>query len=155
MKTRFFLTVVILTTIPVLFAQDAVMPNKAKGQATITLKALGTPGTVLGKLSMPLGTVVKIEGTIEPLPASHPKGAEEFDWVRVNKVNGTALKTEVVLNCEWFNPAEKSRLAGQVNFVGYETGRFIGVPTAAFRYVPRVGSTDFGFESYFMLLKKL
>jgi len=155
MNIRCFFAVVIFMMISVLFAEDAVSQNKAKSKTTITVEALNAPQTVIGKLSMPLGTVVKIEGIIEPLPASHPKGAEEFEWLRVDTLNGTALKNGILLNCKWFWPTEKSVLKGRVSIVGYETGGFEGVPTAAFRYIPPVGSTDFYFESYFMVLKKL
>jgi hypothetical protein len=154
MKTKLISLIVLLVT-PLLFMGDLAGQGQTTNTMKVTVEDIKIPGGVLGKLSLPLGTVVKLDGKIQSLPDSHPKSDEEFDWLLVDSVNGVTPKTPIPVGLRWFGPSEKANLRGRVSVVGYETGGFVGVPSAAFSYIPVVGSTGFHFETYFMVIKKL
>jgi len=153
MKIKLITAAVLVATL--FLASKMMSQNQITNAAKVTVETLQTQGAVLGRLSMPFGTVVKVEGNIESLPAVHAKGAEEFEWLRVDSVNGVVKKTPILLAVQWLGLAEKSTLRGRISVIGYETGRFEGIPSDAFSYIPVAGTEGFHFESYFLVIKRL
>jgi len=90
---------------------------------------------VIGKLGPPLGEMVNIEGVVgEELPAPGAPAKFKFPVLRVEKVNGDALRSPVTLPFEWSFPGSGKEPGPGVKFHcrGYETGRYFGRPKEAY-----------------------
>ena len=110
---------------------------------------------VIGSLGYALGEVVIIEGVIADENYTKRKADAGKFLLRVQAVNGKALKEEAVFEFSPFsgvgirNPVVGARF----KYTGYETGGFSGVPDRAFDYVPRVPTTGYYFSTSFVILR--
>ena len=129
--------------------KNPVEPNAVK------VEDLNAPGRVVGKLTVPLGKVVSIEGEIIDGTQPRAKSLDGVLLLQVRSVNGQKLMEPCVLVARWFPTADSRKLIGRVKLVGYESGEFTGVPVDAFSHILPVASEDFHFESFFVVLKSI
>lgn len=127
------------------------------------LLAMPVPTTVdfskqppIGELGQPLGQITTISGTVrqEALGAK----ASKLDLVlRVETVNDRPLPQPITIRFTIFPTAQISKpvLGQSFTYVGYETGGFTGVPTAAFKWVPAIATTGFEFETRYQILEEV
>ena len=110
---------------------------------------------VIGSLGHPLGTVVTVEGIAADESYTRRKADAGETLLRVQTVNGKALRREVILNFHAYEGTEnKNPFAGmRFKYIGYETGGFSGIPEAAFAYVPRVATSGYHFSTSFVVLR--
>jgi hypothetical protein len=116
---------------------------------------LNTRG-VLGDLGHPLGTVVTVEGVVadENYRMRKEDGGETL--LRIQKVNGKALKNEVVFRfrCFRFVEVKKPAAGSKFRYVGYETGEYTGIPPEALKAARVVVQTKgYAFETSFLVLR--
>ena len=107
----------------------------------------------VGKLGFPLGTVIKIEGSFYNGDKTRLKALSGIMLMKVGKINGKIVKKPVLLR---FIPNKKlfPNIKDNDNFsvYAYETGKYTGVPTGAFKYILPVTTTGFHFRNYLVLL---
>lgn len=110
---------------------------------------------VIGSLGRPLGEVVTIEGIAADENYTRRKADTGEILLRVQAVNGKALKREAILACHHYRGAEMKKPSAGMKFkyVGYETGGFSGIPEAAFVYVPRAPTSGYYFTTSFVILR--
>ena len=85
---------------------------------------------------------------------------KEYDGVtllKVTSVNGVQLKEPPTLRFSVFTGGALTGVKSGMKLKAwaYETGRYTGVPTDAFKYVPAVATTVFHFETSVTVLKKI
>ena len=114
-----------------------------------------TEQPVVGWLGHPLGKIVTIEGLIADEDYRKMKVDLGHILLRVQTVNGKPLKEEEIFHFEPFRWAEveKPKVGAKFKYTGYETGSFTGVPAEAFKYVPPVATTGYGFTTSFVILR--
>jgi hypothetical protein len=121
----------------------------------IFVNDFGGKVTVVGRLGKPLGTIVTMEGQLvsEPKAAKTGRSTAAF---RVNKVDGKPLETGQVVGLTF--PISLGTPPVHVNDIvrlsGYESGAFIGTPSAAREQLGKDASPlDWKFESTVYLIK--
>lgn len=117
---------------------------------------LGRAVTVVGRLGQPLGHVVRIEGAA--VESDHPrgKGQDNTLFFRIATVEGRALPKPVVIEIVFFSSSNTRKLlAGERQvLLGYETGRFSGLPDEATPHLSAPPAmTGYGFTTEFVVLK--
>jgi len=110
---------------------------------------------VIGSLGSALGEVVIIEGVIADENYTKRKADAGKLLLRVQAVNGKALKEEVIFDFSPFLGADirNPAVGAKFKYTGYETGGFSGIPDQAFDYVPRVPTTGYYFSTSFVILR--
>ena len=123
----------------------------------IPIEQLGQQYQLVGKLGVPLGQVVRVEGEIvEGDPNLKDRGGP---WLRVSRIAGQPTPTEVSVEIEpyfykWGEPAEfggaalpKLEVGATYEMEGYETGGFVGAPEeAADRAGVAIQNYEFGYS---------
>jgi hypothetical protein len=110
---------------------------------------------VLGRLGHSLGGIVTIEGTVADGSFTRAKADEGETLLRVRIVNGKRLKDEQVFP---FRPSpwakvSRPKVGSKFKYIGYETGGYTGIPADAFKYIPKVATTGYGFTTSFVVLR--
>jgi hypothetical protein len=136
--------------IPAAAADDKGAPSSA-----VKAEDLSRPGGVVGRLGVPLGKVVTVVGEIIDGRELRVKSLEGTLLLQATSVDGRKLATPCALSFQWLMPAPAKKLSGAVRLVGYESGRFAGVPPEAFSHIKPVASPGFHFESVFVVVKAL
>lgn len=110
---------------------------------------------VVGSLGVPLGEVLTIEGIAADENYTKRRADSGDILLRVQTVNGKALKHEAIFPFSPFEGAEMTKPSAGMRFkyVGYETGGFSGIPEGAFAYVPRVPTSGYYFTTSFVVLR--
>jgi hypothetical protein len=108
---------------------------------------------IVGHLGHPLGKIVTISGKVRQAGVGS-KSLQDVLFVEV--VNGIRLAQPVEIEFDLFVTAQvpKPLLGRSFSYVGYETGGFTGIPSAAFKYVPAVATTDYRFTTSFQILRE-
>lgn len=127
----------IAASVLVPFASRAADPPKDK-QTDVPFSNPGNKYRVVGKLGVPFGEVVKVQGVVVEGPF---KGYEGGSNLRVQRVNGKATQEDVQIKLTGdFEKKGKSKLelpkaeSGKTyEFEGYETGQFVGIPWEAYK----------------------
>lgn len=134
-----------------------VVPTAAEPKASevMTIENLNTARRVVGKLAHPLGTVVTVEGEVIDGTKLRMKSLEGVTLLQISAVNSQKLPEPCAFRFDWFATADAKKLKGRVKLVGFETGRFVGLPADAFSHIDPVASEAFHFESSFVVLKSL
>ncbi|WP_425617628.1 hypothetical protein NA78x_001309 [Anatilimnocola sp. NA78] len=115
-------------------AYDARPENTAAdAPVDVPLDQLGKKFRLIGKLRVPLGEVVKVQGIVVN---SRAKGYDSGISVRVYRVNGIATQEfiQIKLN-DYYGRDEIPNLepGKAFEFEGFETGGFVGIPAAAYK----------------------
>jgi hypothetical protein len=136
-------------------AEEEEKEERVEGQlTTIRVDEMDGRLALVGRLRHELGTILTLEGDVVDGSMFNTK---ELDGVRLLKVTSLGsrviLRDPIYMRFAWYDGRDVSTLTGHVTVVGYETGAFVGFPAEAFAHVPRVASTDFHFETSFMLLE--
>jgi len=110
---------------------------------------------VIGSLDRPLGEVVTIEGIVADETYTKRKQDAGEILLRVQAVNGKALKREAIFPFHHYEGTQMKRPSAGMRFkyLGYETGGFSGLPEAAFVYIPRVATSGHYFTTSFVILR--
>jgi hypothetical protein len=110
---------------------------------------------VVGWLGHSLGKIVTIEGIVADQNYRRMKIDSGSLPLRVQRVNGKQLDKEQVFHFQSFQGAEveKPRVGAKFKYTGYETGAFTGIPHEAFKYVPPMATTGYGFTTSFVILR--
>jgi len=116
----------------------------------IQAAALSKDGAVIGKLGIPLGKIVMIEGDVTEELYPGTKGAAPS--IRVFAVDGRALREQVDLPFGWLFKRDKPAIKGRIKYPAYETGKFIGVPAGYYDYVGAVQTSGYFFMTELILL---
>lgn len=127
--------------------------GKGTNISAVKIEDLSVSGGVIGKLAIPLGKVVVVEGEIVDGTKLRAKSLEGVSLLQVSTVNGQKLPEPCLLRFAWFATTETKKLKGRVNLIGYESGQFVGLPADAFAHIDPVASEGFHFESSFVVLK--
>jgi len=108
-----------------------------------------------GLLGHPLGTIITITGKNVQ---GYSKADEGKILLYIEKVNNTKLNKPVTMAFRlfpWVSPGKKMRSSDSFTLIGYETGAMAGIPEAAFKHIPRVATTMYGFTSWFQICKRI
>jgi hypothetical protein len=105
----------------------------------IPVEQLGKSYQLVGKLQVPLGDVVRVEGVVVE---GDSKGYEGGPNLRVQRIDGKATRRNIQIPIspyfsEWGNkagsqPLPKLEMGKTYLMEGYETGRYVGIPTKAY-----------------------
>jgi hypothetical protein len=156
MKYARAIAIIAALAIVVLVGRSIAASDKKPAQPNIVkVEDLNAPNRVVGKLTVPLGRVVSVEGEIIEGTQPRTKSLDGVLLLQVRSVNGQKLKVPCVLVARWFTTADSKKLKGRVKLVGYESGEFTGVPVDAFSHILPIASEDFHFESFFVVLKSI
>ena len=112
---------------------------------SVDWKEIGYGVKITGKLGMPIGTFVEIEGRREDLEGMAMKGAVHTTLFRVEKVNGKSIEKPVSIAVRGVDLPPSTPCVLQ----GYETGEMVGVPPG----VPHPSQVRWRFEIVFDVLK--
>ncbi|HKB40057.1 MAG TPA: hypothetical protein VKD72_26715, partial [Gemmataceae bacterium] len=107
---------------------------------------------VLGSLGKPLGTLVTVEGVAANDDYRQLKIDQGKILLRIQKVDGKALKEEAIFPFEDlpFASVKKPAIGARFKYLGYETGRFVGIPQEALKHVGQATTTDHYFVTSFV-----
>jgi hypothetical protein len=110
---------------------------------------------IVGALGLPLGTVCRIEGEFVDGSELRMKEYDGVVLMKVGAVDGKSLASPATLRFEQFREGELSgkKSGGAFRTYAYETGRYVGVPPEAFKYVPAVTTTGYFFQTYLVVLQ--
>jgi hypothetical protein len=128
--------------------------NKQTEDSLKTKPLSVTSSKFMGKLGLPLGTVVKVEGIFYSGDKTRTKALSGLMLMEISNVAGKPITPPVVLrfsgNKKLFpNPKDGNKFSVYT----YETGGYTGIPHKAFQHIPIVTTTSFHFESHLILLK--
>ena len=112
-------------------------------------------GSVVGHLGQPLGKIVTIQGIVADGRFTRAKADEGETLLRVRTVNGQRLREEWLFHfqCSPWATVGKPRVDTEFNYLGYETGGYSGIPAHAFKYIPAVATSRYGFTTSFLVLR--
>ena len=112
---------------------------------------------VTGRLGHPLGEIISVEGVILDEDARQMKEDLGKTLLKIEKVNEQKLAQSVVLSLEYFalSKPPEAKPGDKVKYAGYESGRFDGIPSEAFKYIPMVATQSYHFSVYFQVCKAL
>lgn len=107
----------------------------------------------VGTLGQRLGKIMTISGVVRQAKLG-AKGNENDLVLSIEAVNNRYLAKPITMPFQIFTTARVTPpILGQpFRYVGYETGRFIGVPAEAFKWVPAVTTTNYHFETFYQIL---
>ena len=107
----------------------------------------------VGKLGLAVGTITTIEGMILSDSARGLRVDSGKSMMRVEKVDGRVVKKPFVIQVVRFTFTQFKipKSGSKVRVVGYETGGYTGIPSEAFKYIPRVATTDFRFKTWLQI----
>ena len=154
MKKIFVLCFIILSSI--LFLQCQSEKKMVKSNInSVNAGDLVYKVKILGFLGYPLGKVIQIEGEI--LDDSKKSKADEGKTLfKVSSVEGKDLKEPFTISLTLFSfvsPQTPLNPGKKLKIIGYEDGSLTGIPSDAFKHIPRVATTDYHFETFFRVLK--
>jgi len=113
---------------------------------------------VIGRLGVPLGQVVTIEGIVADEDYIRTKANSGHRLLRVLKLDGRRLKEEVVFRFPKLSPLDEERVkepkvGARFAYICYENGGFSGIPGAAFKHIGTVQTAPYGFSTWLEILK--
>jgi len=110
-----------------------------------------------GKLGADFGKMIEIQGKIVDDRDTRMRAHMGKKLLQVQSVAGEKLETPVILKLQVFSFTDiKIPPRGtMVKFRGYETGGFTGIPHEAFDDIPRVATTEFHFDTWFQVTKRI
>lgn len=98
----------------------------------------------MGRLGVPLGKLVEIEGVYVAPPAQ--KGTEFAKFIKVRKLRGVVFPADLVLEIRApYREVELGRVGEAARLIVFESGTFRGTPSEAFKYISPVADSKFGF----------
>jgi hypothetical protein len=109
----------------------------------------------IGVLGYPLGQITTISGVVQQA-ALDTKSTSSDLLLKVEAINDRLLPKPVLMPFTVFETAQiaKPILGRSFRYMGYETGGFTGVPSAAFKLVPAVATTNHHFEAMYQILRE-
>jgi hypothetical protein len=109
----------------------------------------------IGVLGYPLGQITTISGVVQQA-ALDTKSTSSDLLLKVEAINDRPLPKPVLMPFTIFETAQiaKPTLGQSFRYMGYETGGFTGVPSAAFKLVPAVATTNHHFEAIYQILRE-
>ncbi|MEE9611310.1 MAG: hypothetical protein V3W19_08660, partial [Desulfatiglandales bacterium] len=112
---------------------------------------------IIGQLGVPLGDVCRVEGVFFDGSDLRMKAYDGIILLKVIKVNNTAIKNSVILRFSEFQKGilHDSKIGKKFVGVAFETGKFVGVPPEAWKYVPIMSTTSHFFETSLVILKEI
>ena len=142
-----------LTFVLVLLVSACTQAGKQQAKLHYTELA---PDRIIGSLGKPLGTIVKIQGTLISGDKLRLKAMSGKTLLEVTSVDGQRLREKIVLEFDipMWAAIDKPEVGNKIRYLGYETGRMSGILYQAFKHVPAVASTDLHFRVYFVALKQ-
>jgi hypothetical protein len=136
----------------------AITLGHAAEKEKVSIEEFREKKVLIGKLGKPFGTVLR--ATCSGFVPTEDERRTKAEWWK-NQVDIVAIEGKRVdppIRIEWSTfeaDTVKKPAAGETLEVwGYETGKFRGVPAEAFKHVPPMATTGFGFMSTFVALKK-
>ncbi len=109
---------------------------------------------ILGDLGHEFGTIVTVEGEVADGDYTKKKIDSTQTLLRVQSVNGTELKKEVVF---WYDgkKEDKPKVGAKFKYIGYETGGYEGTVRDNELYKSTVlyATAGYGFDDKFHILK--
>lgn len=139
--------------------QAAEEPADNGKRPAIPYSDLNNKYDILGKTGVPLGELMSLQGSVEDGPK---KGYENGPTIRVQRINGISTQAEVLLKLRPFPTAQeafKSLVLGKTyELRGYEQGKYIGIPFAAFQelgHIAQTASPYFGVDFVVVKAKEL
>jgi hypothetical protein len=101
---------------------------------------------IIGRLGVPLGQIVRVEGKVISGPK---KGGVRDIFFSVQKVNGKALPEPQTFRIgPAYGELDRSKMESKTTFYCFESGEFTGLPEEVFKYIPRPQTTDFHFKTF-------
>lgn len=108
------------------------------------------------RLGIPFGTIAKLEAQFFSGNDLHLFAYTGKVLLRINSVNGKAVKDTVILD---FTDETKSLIDAdateKLTIMAYESGSFIGIPENYFDYQPVRQDVGFGFRHYLIVVANL
>jgi len=110
---------------------------------------------IIGSLEMPLGSLITIDGEMVEDNYLRHKIHSGSDLMRVHSVNNKLLTIPIVIELHTFpfHPIPIPKPGESCSFIGYETGRFSGIPSDASEIIGPVQTSVYFFETYFNICK--
>jgi len=128
----------------------------AADTAKVRWTDLGTRVRVIGSLGVPLGQIVKINGTVVPDECRKRKADLGKTLIEVSQVNGSPLPKKTVVEAAFLVAKQDLPSPGSpITCIGYETGGYHGVPPGTFDHVPPMTAEGFHFAVRFVILKTM
>lgn len=112
------------------------------------------------KLGHPFGTIVNLEAKVIDGNNLPLKGTQGRYLLQVKAVNKTKLDTLVTMFFEdescnlTADSIQSSFLNKNINLIGYETGKFRGIPNGYSKYKMTKSGFVYGFHNYLIILSK-
>ncbi len=108
---------------------------------------------IKGSLGYNLGEIITIHGVC--IKDETAKANLERILLKVEKINNKTLLKPIIISYKIpaFIKTKKPCSKKHFNYTGYESGAFSGIPQRAFNYIPFVTTTDFQFNTFFVILK--
>ena len=108
------------------------------------------------RLGIPFGTIAKLEAQFFDGDNLHMKAYMGTYLLKINSVNGKAVKDTVVLDFTDETKSLARKSVGQkLTIMAYESGSFIGVPANYFNYQPVRQDQGFGFRHNLIVVSNL
>ena len=112
----------VLSSIAFLLSCSAIADDK---KHDIPISKLGTEYRLIGKLGVPLGSVVTVQGIVVEGPH---KGSEDGPNIRIQRVNGRSTQDDIQIKLDEltiFNHRLPKLVAGKsYELTGYEAGNY-------------------------------
>lgn len=109
-----------------------------------------SPASLLG---YNFGEIITLEGQLAPEGKSKSDLGKTYFIVK--KVNGKPLKEESMIQVEGYALNNLKTFQGRpsLKIKGYESGRYEGIPEAAFQDLPMMSTSTFHWKSIFEVIK--
>lgn len=133
-----------------------VINANSQSQAPMNQPGNTTDFVIKPRLGIPFGTIAKLEVQFFDGDDLHMKAYTGTYLLKINSVNGKAVKDTVVLD---FTDETKSlsqkNIGKKLTIMAYESGSFIGVPDNYFDYQPVRQDQGFGFRHNLIVVSNL
>ncbi|MBA4149747.1 MAG: hypothetical protein H0X66_16665 [Verrucomicrobia bacterium] len=151
---RLTATAIILAALCTLSGQPTATPHKEPNRIVMKVSDLDRTWTMEGRLKLALGTVVTVDGTIIDGDTLRVKAFQGKTLLSVEKVQGKRLLEPIVFRFRYVQePSEMPKFGSKIQFVGFESGEFAGVPNEGNEYL-MIATQGFHFRPVFEVLKQ-
>lgn len=127
----------------------------SQNHTTINQPDKTTDFVIKPQLGIPFGTIAKLEVQFFAGDDLHLKAYTGMYLLKINSVNGKAVKDTVVLDFTDETKSLSQKNADQLTIMAYESGSFIGIPDNYFNYQPVRQDQGFGFRHNLIVVSNL